>query len=202
MNTIETLKQLRHETGAGVMDCRKALDQTEQNYDRALQVLRELAADRAVKHADRPTVEGLIELYSHNNGRIGVMVEVNTETDFAAHSESFLAFVHEIALQIAASAPLYVCDADMPAQILTDLADDARRQALAAGKPERILPVIVEGVTAKYLDQAVLLRQPCIRDEEITVARLLEQKIGQIGENIVIRRFLRWEIVPEEGELE
>lgn len=200
MNTIETLKQLRRETGAGVMDCRKALEQSEQHYDRALQVLREMASDRAVKHADRPAVEGRIELYSHNNGRIGVMLEVNTETDFAAHSEPFLAFVHELALQIAAAAPLYVSDADVPAQVLADLAAEARRTALAAGKTERILPTIVEGVTAKYLDRNVLLRQPSIRDEETTVARLLEQKIGQIGENIVIRRFLRWEIVPDEDE--
>jgi elongation factor Ts len=198
MNTTESIKNLRSQTGAGVMDCRKALETAGLDMEKAVVLLKELSAERAVKHADRPVPEGRIELYSHNHGRIGVMLEVNCETDFAAHSEAFLDFVHEIALQIAAAAPQYVTDADVPAHVLADLAADARRTALDAGKPEPVIARIVEGVTAKFLDRQVLLRQPYIRDEETTIARLLEQKIGQIGENIIIRRFLRWEIVPDD----
>jgi elongation factor Ts len=197
MNTVEVIKRLRDETGAGVMACRKAWEQGDQNFDKALAFLREMAESKARKHADRETLDGKIELYSHNNGRIAVMVEVNTETEFASRSDAFVDFIHEIALQIAAASPLYVRDEDIPRQVLAELESEATTRARLAGKPEKIVGKIVEGVVEKYKDKHVLVRQPYIRDENVTIAQLLGQKIGQIGENVVIRRFARWEINPD-----
>jgi elongation factor Ts len=195
--TIEVIKQLRSETGAGVMECRKALEQGNQNFEKALAYLREKAAIKAKKQTDREAPEGRIELYSHNNGRIGVMVEINTETEFASRSEVFRNFAHEIALQITSASPLYVRDEDIPQQVLDEQAQAASEKARCSGKPERIIERIVDGVMEKYKNKHVLLRQVYIRDEAITVAQLLSQAIGHIGENIVIRRFIRWEICPE-----
>lgn len=202
MNTmVETIKQLRSQTGAGVMECRKALEQGNQNYENALAYLHEKAALKAEKKTDRVALEGKIELYSHSNGRIGVMVEINTETEFAGRSEVFRHFTHEIALQITATSPLYVRDEDIPQQVLDEQARAASEKAHNAGKPERVIEQIVDGVLEKYKNQHVLLRQVYIRDENLTVAQLLSQTISQIGETIVIRRFIRWEICPEtEGE--
>ena len=199
MNTsIETIKQLRDETGAGVMECRKALEQSDQNYADALAYLHEKAEIIAKQQADREAREGKIELYAHNNGRIGVMVEINTETEFASRSEVFRNFAHEIALQITSAAPLYVRDEDIPPQVLEEQEQAAITKARDAGKPEKIIEKIVEGVLEKYKNTHVLLRQVYIRDEAITVAQLLNQAIGHVGENIVIRRFVRWEICPDE----
>lgn len=194
---LEMIKLLRNETGVGVMDCRKALEESEMDYDRALAALREKAALKAAKQADRQALEGRIELYSHSNGRIGIMVEVNTETEFASRSEIFRHFVHEMALQIAAAAPLYVREADIPQAVLDEEAGAAADKARQAGKPERLIERIVEGALEKYRDRHVLLRQPYIRNEEMTVAQLLNQAVQQTGENILIRRFVRWEICPE-----
>ncbi len=195
--TIETIKQLRQETGAGVMECRKALEESDHNYAAALAALREKAAAKAEKQAGREALQGKIELYSHNDGRIGVMVEINTETEFAANAEVFRRFTREIALQITAAAPRYICDADIPAQILDEQAQAASTLARSAGKPEHIVERIVAGVLEKYKNQHVLLRQVYIRDESLTVAQLLSQAIAHIGENIVIRRFVRWEMQPD-----
>lgn len=195
--TIEVIKQLRSETGVGVMECRKALEQGNQDFDKALAYLRETAAIKAKNQAAHETLEGKIELYSHNNGRIGVMVEINTETEFASRSEVFRNFAHEIVLQITSASPLYVRDEDIPQQILDEQARAASEKARGAGKPERIIAQIVDGVLEKYKNAHVLLRQAYIRDEALTVAQLLSQAIGHIGENIVIRRFVRWEICPE-----
>ena len=195
--TIEVIKQLRGETGAGVMECRKAWEQCNQNFEKALAYLRETAAIKAKKQTDREALEGMIELYSHNNGRIGVMVEINTETEFASRSEVFRHFAHEIALQITSASPLYVRDEDIPKQALDEQARAAFEKARGAGKPERIIEQIVDGVLEKYKNKHVLLRQVYIRDETITIAQMLSQAISHIGENIVIRRFIRWEICAE-----
>lgn len=198
--TIEAIKQLRAETGAGVMECCKALEQSSQDAAAALALLRESAADRAGKHTDREAPEGIIEVYAHNNGRIGVMVEINTETDFASRSAAFRHFAHEIALQITSAAPLYVRDEEIPQSVLNELTQAAAERARLAGKSEPIIARILPGVLEKYKNQHVLLRQMYIRDETLTVARLLSQAIGQIGEKIVIRRFTRWEICPQAEE--
>lgn len=194
---LDAIKKLRDETGAGIMECRKALEQGEQSYERALAALREQAAVRAKTQAQREAREGMIELYSHGSGRIGVMVEINTETEFASRSEVFRNFTREIALQITSAAPSYVRDEDIPPQVLDELEQAALEKARAAGKPEKILAQIVEGVLEKYKNQRVLLRQAYLRDETITIAQLLNQAISHIGENIVIRRFARWEICPD-----
>ena len=195
--TIEVIKQLRGETGAGVMECRKALEQGEQNFEKALAYLRETAAIKAKKQTEREALEGKIELYSHNDGRIGIMVEINTETEFASRSEVFRNFAHEIALQITSAAPLYVRDEDIPQALLDELAQAAAEKARDAGKSEKVIEQIVDGALKKYQKQHVLLRQAYIRDETLSIAQLLNQTIGQIGENIIIRRFVRWEICPD-----
>lgn len=191
------LKELRSETGLGVMECRRVLDEAGQNYAQALASLRGLAAARAKKRADHEAAEGIIELYTHAGGRIGVMVEINTETEFAAGSEVFRRFAHEIALQIASEDPLYVRDEDIPAQSLEEVALEAASRARAAGKPDAIIDRIVEGAVEKYKNTHVLLRQAYIRDDSLTIGQLQDQVAGQIRENIVIRRFLRWEIRPD-----
>jgi elongation factor Ts len=195
--TIEVIKRLRGATGAGVMECRKALEQSSQDFTKALDYLRETAAIKALKQTGREAREGKIELYSHGNGRIGVMVEINIETEFASRSQAFRHLAHEIALQITSTAPLYVRDEDIPPQILDEQAQAAAEKARIAGKPEKVIEQIVAGFLEKYKNKHVLLRQAYIRDEAITVAQLLSQAISQIGENIVIRRFVRWEICPD-----
>jgi elongation factor Ts len=194
MISVELVKQLREETGAGVLECRKTLEQANADYGRALGLLRERGLKAAAKKADRPALQGSVEVYSHGNGRLGVLVEINTETDFAARSSVFRSFAHEIALQIAASAPLYVRDEDIPAAVLEQEAREAEAQARAAGKPTAVIEKILAGTLEKYKDRAVLLRQAYIRDESLTVAQLLQQTVAAVGENVVIRRFLRWEL--------
>jgi elongation factor Ts len=192
--TIEQIKQLREETGAGVLDCRKVLEQANGDFARAVEILREKGLAKAAKRADRETFEGVLDLYSHGNGRVGVMVEINSETDFVARSQAFRTFAHEVALQIAAAAPRYVRPEDIPAEVLENEKQKARVRALEEGKAEKVIDRIVEGRLAKFLDEACLLRQIYIRDENLTIEKLLHQNIAAIGENIVIRRFVRWEV--------
>ena len=194
--TVEAIKQLRKETNAGVMDCRQALEQAGGNITHALAILRERGLEKAAKNADHPAMQGMIETYSHAGGRIGVMVEINSETDFAARSATLRTFAHEIALQVAAAAPRFVRDEDIPAEALEKETQEAAERALHTGKPQAIRERIVEGQLRKFRDENVLLRQVYIRDESLTVAQLLGQAIAQVGENIVIRRFTRWELEP------
>lgn len=190
--TTEQIKELREATGAGILDCRKALENAGGDFEKALDFLREKGLATAAKRSGREASEGVIELYSHGNGRVGVMVEVNCETDFVARSEAFREFAHEIALQIAAASPLYLTDEDIPAAVLEHEREIARRRTLEEGKPEHIVDRIVEGRLEKYKDEIVLMRQPYIRDENITVKELMLQNVASIGENIVVRRFERW----------
>lgn len=192
--SIEQIKELREATGAGILDCRKALEQANGDFDKAVDYLREKGLATAAKRADREASEGVVELYSHGNGRVGVMVEVNCETDFVARSEAFREFAHEVALQIAAGSPLYVRDEEIPESVLEHEREIARSRARQEGKPENIIERIVEGRVEKFKDEVVLLRQPYIRNEDITIEQLLMQNVGSIGENIVIRRFVRWEL--------
>lgn len=192
--TTEQIKELREATSAGILDCRKALEQADGDFDKAVNFLREKGLAKAAKRADKDASEGKLELYSHGNGRVGVMVEVNCETDFVARSEAFRTFVHEVALQIAAGAPLYIKSEDVPANVLEQERQIARTRALEEGKPEAVVDRIVDGRIEKFYDEACLLRQPYIRDESLTIEKLLHQNIASIGENIVIRRFVRWEV--------
>lgn len=192
--TTEMIKELRSATNAGVLDCRKALTESEGDYQKAVDWLREKGMATAAKRADRTASNGVVELYSHGGGRVGVMVEVNCETDFVARSEAFRAFAHEVALQIAASAPHYVNDAEIPADVLAHESEIAKNRAMEEGKPEAVAEKIVEGRLNKFKDEACLLRQVYIRDENLTVEKLLHQVISSTGENVVIRRFQRWEL--------
>ena len=192
--TIEQIKMLREETGAGVMDCRNALEKSNGDLEKAMEYLREKGLATAIKRADREASEGVVELYSHGNGRVGVMVEVNCETDFVARSEAFRAFAHEIALQIAAGAPTYTRPEEIPAEVLEQEREKSRKHALEEGKPEAEAERIVEVRLQKFLEEVCLLRQLYIRDEDMTVEKLLLQNIAAIGENIIIRRFVRWEL--------
>lgn len=192
--TVDQIKALREETGVGILDCRKALEDSNGDFDKALEAIREKGLATVAKRGERETSEGVLDLYSHGDGRVGVMVEVNSETDFVARSEKFREFAHEIALQIAASAPSYIRVDDIPEQVLEQRRQIEREEALAEGKPEEIVERIVEGRIKKFLDEACLLRQDYIRDDNLTIEQLLLQNVAAIGENIVIRRFVRWEL--------
>jgi len=192
--TIEQIKQLREATGAGVLDCRKALEQANGDFDKAVEYLREKGLAKAAKREGREASEGVLELYSHGNGRVGVVVEVNCETDFVGRSESFRHFAHEVALQIAAASPRYIRVEDIPAEVLEKESQSARARAQEEGKPEAVVERIIAGKLDKFKDEFCLLRQPYIRDENITIENLLHQHIASIGENIIIRRFVRWEV--------
>ncbi|WP_448335310.1 translation elongation factor Ts [Bellilinea sp.] len=194
MTTISTdlIKKLREATSAGVLDCRKALEAAEGDFDKAVDILREKGLATAAKRAGRTASEGVIDVYSHGNGRVCVMVEVNCETDFVGRSEVFRNFAHEIALQIAAASPLYIREEDIPQEVLDKEAAIATAKAREEGKPEAIIPRIVEGSLTKFKDEFVLLRQKYIRDESKTVQDLLNETVVSTGENIIIRRFARW----------
>jgi len=192
--TTAQIKELREATGAGVLDCRKALEQADGDFDKAVDFLREKGLATAAKRSDRDASEGVVELYSHGKGRVGVMVEVNCETDFVARSAPFRTFAHEVALQIAAAAPRYLRPEDIPEEVLEHEREIARNRAREEGKPDAILPKIVEGRIEKFKDEVCLLRQPYIRDEQLTIEKLLLQNIAAIGESIIIRRFARWEL--------
>jgi elongation factor Ts len=198
--SIEQIKELREVSGAGIMDVRKALEETNGDFDKAKEILREKGLATAAKRADRESSEGVVELYSHGDGRVGVMVEVNCETDFVARSENFRTFAHELALQIAAASPRYIREEDIPEEVLEEERERARRLGMDEGKPENVIERIVEGRLAKFKDEICLLRQPYIRDDEMTVEQLLLDHVASIGENIVIRRFVRWELGEHESE--
>lgn len=192
--TTEMIKELRSATGAGVLDCRKALAEANGDYEKAVDYLREKGIATAAKRADRDASQGVVELYSHGNGRVGVMVEVNCETDFVARSENFRNLAHEIALQIAAAAPRYIKEEHIPADVLEHEAEIARARAKEEGKPDNVAEKIVAGRLEKFKDEVVLLRQAYIRDEDLNIEKLVLQTIASTGENIVIRRFERWEL--------
>lgn len=192
--TAAQIKDLREATGVGFLDCRKALEESEGDFEKAVDFLRERGLSKAAKRADRDASEGMLDLYDHGNGRVGVMVEVNCETDFVARSETFRSFAHDISLQIAASSPQWVKEEDIPQDVLDHEASIARNRAIEEGKPEKIMDRIIEGRIRKFKEEVVLLMQPYIKNEDITIEQYLHETIASIGENIVIRRFVRWEL--------
>ncbi len=190
--STEDIKKLRESTDAGILDCRKALESADGDLDKALDFLREKGLAKAAKRSSRNASEGVVELYNHGNGRVGVMVEVNVETDFVGRSESFRELAHELALQIAATSPLYIKEEDIPQEVLEKEAQIAAAKAREDGKPEAILPKIVEGTLEKFKNEVVLMRQPYIRNEDITIQQLINEKVVALGESVVVRRFARW----------
>ena len=193
MITAEMVKQLRERTGAGMMECKRALTETEGNEEKAIEYLREKGLASAAKKAGRVAAEGLVEAYIHGGGRIGVLVEVNIETDFAAKNDEFKQMVKDIAMQIAASKPEFVKREDVPASVIENEKEILRAQAKNEGKPEKIIEKMVEGRIEKYYSEVCLLEQAFIKDPDITVGQLVTQKIAKIGENISVRRFVRFE---------
>ena len=192
--TTEMIKQLRASTNAPMLDCRKALQEADGDYQKAVDWLREKGMATAAKRADRDASNGVVEMYSHGGGRVGVMVEVNCETDFVARAEQFRTLAHEIALQIAASAPKYVKADEIPAAELEHEADIARARAIEEGKPKNVIAKIVEGRVEKFKDEVCLMRQAYIRDESLTIEKLILQNVAAIGESVIVRRFQRWEL--------
>ncbi|HHE72447.1 MAG TPA: translation elongation factor Ts [Chloroflexi bacterium] len=192
--TAAKVKELREATSAGILDCKKALEATGGDFEKAVDYLREKGLAQAAKRMDRTAQEGLIHAYVHGGGRIGVLVEVNCETDFVARTEEFRTFVNDIAMQIAAMSPLYLTRDDVPEDVVAREKEIYRAQALEEGKPERVVDRIVEGRLEKFFKQACLLEQDFIRDDSLTVEELLKQMIAKTGENIVIRRFTRYQL--------
>jgi elongation factor Ts len=192
--TTQMIKDLRAATSAPMLDCRKALQESNGDYQKAVDWLREKGMATAAKRSDRVASNGIVEMYSHGGGRVGVMVEVNCETDFVARAEQFRNLAHEIALQIAASAPKYVTADEIPAAELEHESEIARARAIEEGKPEKMLSKIVEGRVEKYKDEVCLMRQTYIRDESLTIEKLVLQNVAAIGESVIVRRFQRWEL--------
>jgi elongation factor Ts len=195
--SAEEIKKLREMTGAGVLDCRKALEESGGDLDQAIILLREKGLAAAEKRAGRETRNGMVELYNHGDGRVGVMVEINCETDFVARTEGFRTFAHEIALQIAAASPQWVSEDGVPGDIVERERAIARKFAEGEGKPDNVIDRIVEGRLQKFYEDVVLLRQAYIRDDSKTVDDLLKETIASTGENILVRRFERWEVGEE-----
>ncbi len=195
--SAEDVKELREKTNAGVLACRKALEDTNGDLEKAIKLLKEQGMAAAEKRADRATHNGVLELYNHGDGRVGVMVEVNCETDFVARTEEFRNFAHEIALQIAAGSPRWLQEDDVPEDVIKEESAIAKKRAENDGKPKKVIPRIVEGRMEKFLDDSCLLRQAYIRDDSKTVEQLLKETIASTGENISIRRFERWMLGDE-----
>jgi len=193
MITAEMVRQLRERTGAGMMDCKKALTETNGDAEKAVEYLREKGIAKAASKAGRIAAEGLVEAYIHGGGRIGVLVEVNIETDFAAKNEEFKQLVKDIAMQIAASKPEFVRREEVPASLLESEKEVLRAQARNEGKPEKIIDKMVEGRIDKFYGEKCLMEQAFIKDPDITVDQLIKEKIAHIGENITVRRFVRFE---------
>jgi len=191
------IKELREATGAGILDCRTALEATQGNLEAAAALLQEKGLAAAAKRADRETHNGVLDLYSHGEGRVGVMVEVNCETDFVARTMEFRTFAHEIALQVAAASPRWIRREDVPEEVIDEERRSAQKLAAEEGKPEAIIERIVEGRLEKYYEENCLLDQGYIRDEDRTVSEVLQEMIAKTGENIGIRRFERWSVGEE-----
>jgi len=195
---IAAVKELRNRTGAGIMDCKTALIETKGNMEEAIKFLRKKGIELADKKIGRVTKEGKIGAYIHGEGRIGVLVELNCESDFVAKTEDFQYLLKEIAMQVAAFKPLYVSRKDVPLKIIEEEKAIYKEQAEKSGKPPAVLEKIAEGKLEKlFFKNVCLLEQPYIRDDKITVEALIKQYIGKLGENIQVRRFVRFELGGE-----
>ena len=192
--SMDLIKKVREATGAGILDTKKALEKAEGNYDKAVDILREKGAARAAKRSDREASEGVVQMYSHPGGRIGVMLELNCETDFVARNDNFVQLAKDLALQIAAMSPQYLNKEDVDTAELTREMDVLRAQALAEGKPEKIVEKIVDGRLKKYYEEVCLMEQAFVKDEKMKISELITNAISVTGENIKVRRFARYEL--------
>jgi elongation factor Ts len=201
--TTEQVKKLRDKTGAGVMDCKKALVETGGDLAKAVEHLRKAGVASAEKKVGRSTGEGRIEAYIHPGERVGVLLEVDCETDFVARTEDFKNFCHDVALHVAAAAPVSVSREDVAAERVEAERAIYQEQARASGKPEQVWPKIIEGRMEKWYEESVLLEQPFVKDPDRKIRELLTDLIARLGENIVIKRFQRFQIgVYEDADAE
>ncbi len=194
MITAQMVKELRERTGVGMMDCKKALQATEGDIEKAIDELRTKGLAKAAKKASRVASEGTITSYIHGGGRIGVLVEINCETDFVGKTDEFKQLAHDIAMQIAASNPTYISREEVPQAVQEHEKEVLRAQALEEGKPEKVIDKMVEGRLEKYFKENCLLEQPYIKDPDKTVQQMVLEMVSKIGENINIRRFARYEV--------
>jgi len=191
--SIDDIKKLKELSGIGLTDAKVALVEANGDFDKALEALRKKGVTKAEKKGDREAREGIVDSYVHS-GRIGVIVEVNCETDFVARTDGFKAFVHNIALQIASMAPMYVSEADIPAAEIERVRNEAKERSLAEGKPANMIDKIVDGQVKKHFDEIVLLNQIYVMNDKQTVADYLKENISKTGENLIIRQFKRIEL--------
>ena len=191
---IKSITKLRNQTGAGVAVCREALIEAEGNFEKAVEVLRKKGAKIASKRAEKQAKEGIIYAYIHTNNKVGALVELNCETDFVAKNEEFKNLAHDLAMQIAAQSPLYVSPEDVPEAILNKEKEIYKDQLLAEGKPEKMLDKIIEGKINKWYEEVCLLKQTFIKNEDITVEDLINEKIASLGEKIKVSGFCRKQV--------
>jgi len=192
--TAQMVKELREKSGAPMMDCKKALTEANGNLEEAIVVLRKRGMATAAKKATRTTSEGVVTSYIHAGGKIGVLLEVNCESDFVARTAEFQGLVHDIAMHIAAVDPRYVRKEDVTASDMEKERDIYRAQAAATGKPAPVIEKIVEGKMGKFYEEVCLLEQPFIKDQAVSIKELIAQKVGKLGENITVRRFARFKV--------
>ena len=190
----DTVKNLRDKTGAGFMDCKKALAESKGDVDKAIEILRVKGIAKAAKKSARAAKEGVIHSYIHPGSKIGVLVEVNCETDFVARNEDFRQFVKDISMHIAASSPKFLSSENVPEDVKEKEKSIYEQQAKESGKPEKAFPKIVEGRMKKFFEESCLLEQPFIKDDKQTVKQILQERISKIGENISIRRYSRFQV--------
>jgi elongation factor Ts len=188
------VKELRQATAAGVLDCKKALDASDGDFDKAVEYLREKGLAAAAKRAGRAASDGIIGVYVHHGSRVAAMVELNCETDFVARTEEFQTLAHDLAMQVTATQPQFLTREDVPPKVIETEKRTYRAQMADQNKPEHILDRIVEGKLKKFYQEACLLEQPFIKDDDLTVDDLIKNAIAKIGENIVLRRFVRYQI--------
>ncbi len=192
--SAQMVKQLREKTGAGIMDCKEALSECDGDINKSVDFLRKKGLATAAKRAGRAMKEGVVQAYIHTGSKLGVLVEVDCETDFVANSDDFKEFVKNIAMHIAATNPVGITPSDVPEEIINKEKEIYRAQALETGKPEKIIDKIAEGKLNKYFKENCLLNQMYVRDPNLTIADLLNELIAKIGENITIKRFARFQI--------
>jgi len=192
--TAKDVSELRARTGAGMMDCKKALQETGGDMEKAVDLLRQKGVAKAEKRAERAASEGVIGSYVHFNGKVAVLVEVNCETDFVARTDDFQALAKDLSLHIASAKPLAVNVEDMPADVVEREQAIFEAQVAESGKPEQVRPKIVEGKMRKFYEEHVLLQQAFVKDDSKTIADLIKEASGKVGENIVVRRFVRYEL--------
>ncbi|MCD6552637.1 MAG: translation elongation factor Ts [Anaerolineae bacterium] len=192
--TTATVKELRSVTGAGVLDCKNALEEANGDFDKAVELLKKKGLAAAAKRAGRAAKDGIIGHYVHMDGRVAALVEVNCETDFVARTEEFQTLAHDLAMQVVAGRPQYLSKEDVPAKVLEKEREIYRAQMKDSGKPEHIIDRIVEGKLQKFYTEVCLLEQPFIKDDDLTVKDLIAQTIARTGENIRVRRFVRYEL--------